>query len=71
MSQQYRAADGETVDQICRQYYGYSNGSVEAVYEANRGLADHGPFLPAGLVITLPELGEIEQKVEVAKPIWN
>lgn len=71
MSQLYRAAEGETVDQICRQYYGFSNGSVEEVYEANRGLADHGPFLPAGLVITLPDMQESEQEAEVNRSVWD
>ncbi len=72
MSQQYRAAEGETVDQICRHYYGYSSGAIEAVYNANPGLAEHGPFLPAGIVITLPVLtARQERKTGKKVELWD
>ncbi len=45
---------GDTVDIICHRFYGHTNGVIEAVLEANHGLADHGLTLPAGLKITLP-----------------
>lgn len=51
----YRTKDGDVLDLICRTYYGDQPHSVEAVYEANRGLAAHGPILPAGLLIDLPD----------------
>ena len=47
---------GETVDLICRRHYGDESGYAEAVYETNRGLAAHGPFLPVGLSILLPDM---------------
>lgn len=47
---------GETVDLICRRHYGDESGYTEAVYDANRGLAALGAFLPAGVVILLPEI---------------
>ena len=47
--------DGDVVDLICYNHYGYTAGVTEQVLEQNRGLADHGPVLPAGVVITLPD----------------
>lgn len=51
----YRTKDGDVLDLICLRAYGDSVYSVEAVYDANPGLAAHGPILPAGLLIELPE----------------
>lgn len=53
----YNTKDGDTVDAIAWKFYGStSNQVVEAVLAANRGLADHGPKLPTGVAIVLPEL---------------
>ncbi|MFR0674653.1 tail protein X [Enterobacterales bacterium AW_CKDN230030176-1A_HGKHYDSX7] len=41
---------------ICQHHYGHLTGSVEAVLEANPGLARQPQPYRAGLVITLPEL---------------
>lgn len=54
--QQYRTKSGDRLDQVCGQYYGHQTGAVEAVLEANRDLAEYGPNLPAGLLISLPDL---------------
>lgn len=51
----YRTKTGDVLDLICHRHYGDRPHSVEAVYDANPGLAAHGPVLPAGLVITLPD----------------
>lgn len=57
MATAYRTRDGDSVDWICWRAYGrLSAGLVEAVLEANPGLADNGPLLPGGLRITLPEI---------------
>jgi phage tail protein X len=59
MIQQYRTKEGESLDSICYNYYGTtSSGQVEATLEANRplNLPAYGPELPAGLIITLPEV---------------
>ena len=56
MAQIYRCKDGDMLDWICWKYYGRQAGAVEAVLEANSGLADRGPVYPAGLEITLPDL---------------
>lgn len=53
----YTTKDGETLDYIAWKYYGATdNRVVEQVLEANAGLADHGPILPAALRITLPDI---------------
>ena len=56
----YRTKDNDTLDAICHSYYGSSSGYVEAVLEANRGLAVHGAVLPAGVTILLPDLSELK-----------
>ncbi len=51
-----RTVDGDRLDALCRAHYGAQSGVVEAVLEANPGLADYVPALPAGLLVTLPDL---------------
>lgn len=51
----YVTKDGDTADFIAWKHYGNQNaGTVEALVDANHGLADMGPVLPSGLVINLP-----------------
>lgn len=54
MSALYRTVDGDVVDAICARILGATEDVTEAVFDANPGLADHGPILPAGLVLQLP-----------------
>lgn len=54
----YRTRHDDMVDRICHTYYGTSRHTVEAVLEANPGLADFGARLPEGRVILLPDLPE-------------
>ena len=57
MARKYRTRDGDSVDWICWRAYGrLSTGLVEKVLQANTGLADRGPVLPAGVSITLPDI---------------
>ena len=57
MTQTYITSDGDTADSIAWKVYGTQGARVvERLLEANKGLADQGPELPAGLVVTLPEL---------------
>ncbi|MDD2059051.1 tail protein X [Pseudomonas sp. GD03860] len=55
MADQLRTRQNETVDAVCWRHYGRTAGVVEAVLEANPGLAGHGPVLPIGLLINMPE----------------
>ena len=43
------------LDTICQSYYGHLNGTVEAVLDANQGLADEVQPFRAGVVIYLPD----------------
>lgn len=62
-----RSVDADRLDWICRSYYGeLFPGAVEAVLDANPGLAALGPVLPAGVEIEMPDL---TPPVVVAKPI--
>ncbi|MDF2395774.1 phage tail protein [Pseudomonas sp. 3MA1] len=51
-----RTSDGDLLDTLCHQHYGHLNGSVEAVLDANQGLADEPQPFRAGVLIVLPEL---------------
>lgn len=51
----YRTRDGDMIDQICATHYGTEAGHAERVYAANPGLAELGPVLPSGVVVTLPD----------------
>lgn len=53
---QYRTKYNDVLDAICYRYYDGRLGATESVLEANPGLANQGPLLPAGLIIQLPEL---------------
>lgn len=51
----YTTRENDVLDEIVWRHYGrQDNGLVESVLESNRGLADYGPELPAGLFLTLP-----------------
>ncbi|OXJ41009.1 MULTISPECIES: tail protein X [Burkholderia] len=52
---------GETLDALCWRHYASTAGTVEAVLEANPGLAELGVVLPMGTVVDMPELDTIEQ----------
>ncbi len=51
---QVTALQGDSVDSLCWRHLG-SSDAVEAVLDANPGLAALGPILPMGTVITLPD----------------
>lgn len=70
MASKYTTKQGDTVDYIAWQAYGTQDGHVvEMLLDANRGLADRGPILPAGLRITLPAAPEPEQENGVR--LWD
>lgn len=55
MSTTYTTKEGDTADEIAWRYYGSGVArATEQLLEANPGLADYGPLLPAGVVVTLP-----------------
>ena len=66
----YRTIAGDMLDAICYQHYGGTKGYVEAVLEANPGLAKESPLLPAGLIIMLPDLPTLPQQLSVVR-LWD
>ncbi len=51
----YLTSTGDSVDFIAYKHYGSLDGKVmEQLLAANKGLADYGPTLPAGITIILP-----------------
>ncbi|BCQ60773.1 tail protein X [Pseudomonas protegens] len=63
-----RTSDGDLLDTLCHQYYGHLNGSVEAVLDANQGLADEPQPFRAGVLIVLPDL---PVTTEAALQLWD
>lgn len=53
---QVRALQGDTVDLLCWRHLGRTTGVFEQTLQLNQGLAAHGPVIPEGLAVTLPDL---------------
>ncbi|WP_433898193.1 tail protein X [Pseudomonas sp. PSE1(2024)] len=56
MAMTCRTSEGDLLDTLCYHAYGHLNGTVEAVLDANQGLADEPQPHRAGIVIELPDL---------------
>lgn len=66
----YRSSEGDTVDLMAWKFYGrQNNGVVEAVLQANPGLADRGPILPEGVRVALPDVTPDESTASVR--LWG
>ena len=63
-----RTASGDVLDTICQNYYGHLNGTVEAVLDANQGLADEPQPFRAGVLIRLPQL---PVRAEAMVQLWD
>jgi phage tail protein X len=70
MATQYVTKQPDMVDDIAFHVYGKSDGATEAIYAANPGLADYGPFLPPGVTITLPDLSSDAPQLQTVK-LWD
>lgn len=67
----YLTRQDDILDDVVFRYYGDTERRiVETVLEANRGLADCGPVLPAGLAITLPDRAP-EKPAETLTRLWD
>lgn len=66
----YRTKQNDVLDDVVFRFYGDTERRiVEIVLEANPGLADLGPVLPAGVLVELPD-----RPATSAKPLtrlWN
>lgn len=65
-----RAQQGDTVDALCWRHYGKTQGMVELVLEQNPGLADHGPTLPHGLAIEMPDAPQQKTNTPLLR-LWD
>jgi phage tail protein X len=61
---------GDMVDAIAYAEYGYRPGAVEAVFEANPGLCEHDPMLPAGVAVVLPDLAA-DTGIAASLRLWD
>ncbi|WP_421865099.1 tail protein X [Motiliproteus sp.] len=68
---QVRAQQRDTIDLICWRYYGRSAGVTESVLEANPGLAEHGPQLPHGTLVNLPEIATTQPATAAPVQLWD
>ena len=71
MTQTVYARQGDTVDAICWRVFGTTAGIVETVYELNRGLAAHGPILPMGTPVILPDARAVGTRVLTTLQLWD
>lgn len=68
---QIRARQGDTLDAICWRYYGRTAGCVEALLDANQGIASHGPVLPMGTLVTLPDTPPAQTDKTNTVKLWS
>ncbi|MGB0695978.1 MAG: tail protein X [Rhodospirillaceae bacterium] len=68
MAAQIRSLSGDMVDQIVWSHYGDAD-MLGSVLDANPGLAEHGPLLPAGLLIHLPDRSA--PIASVTRKLWD
>lgn len=68
----YTCNDGDQLDAICKDIYGYSRGSTEAVlsHESNRELARKTPDLEAGDQVYLPDLPPQDSRIPTLN-LWD
>ncbi|BBH44775.1 tail protein X [Pseudomonas sp. KU43P] len=54
-----KTSEGDVLDTLCHHYYGHLDGSVEAVLQANQGLAEEAQPFRSGVSIRLPTLATV------------
>ena len=64
----YRTRQSDTADLIAFAYYGKTDGALEALLDANPGLAD-SEVLEAGIDIIMPVLSTAPEKTTTA--LWS
>lgn len=66
-----RTSDGDLLGTICHNFYGHLNGSVEAVLDANQGLAEELQPYRTGVVIVLSDLAASAQEHVTLWDLWT
>ena len=62
--------DGDMIDALAYRHYG-AEGHLPAVLEANPHLAQYGPVLPAGVVISFPEIAAPSAPTRATIRLWG
>jgi phage tail protein X len=65
------ARDGETVDEICWRVLGKTASVTEQVLDLNPGLAAHGPCLPGGITVILPDAASAATATVDIVQLWD
>ena len=69
-SKVYCTKQFDVLDALCHEWYGGTQGTVEAVMEANPDLAELLPILPPGVMIFMPTLPKPHETTTLAR-IWS
>lgn len=64
-----RTHQDDTVDSLCWRHYGATQSVVEAVLQANPGLAELGPMLPQGMQVRMPVI--TTPRVQPVIQLWD
>ena len=65
----YLSKQGETIDLICWQYYGFQKGAVEKVLAANPIFRLLDEVLPIGTVVRLPRIEQPQEDKTIR--LWD
>jgi phage tail protein X len=68
---QVRAQQGDTVDLLCWRHLGATSEVVEQVFEMNPDIAQFGPILPHGQLVTLPDTVPTATKQNQPLQLWD
>lgn len=71
MTMLVRAQQHDTLDLLCWRHLGATASVVEAALELNPGLAEDGPFIAHGRLVTLPELSATPIKPLQTVSLWD
>ncbi|SDK68252.1 tail protein X [Billgrantia gudaonensis] len=66
-----RAHQGETLDRLCHRVLGRTAGVTERALAMNPGLAELGPVLPQGTLVTLPDAPADEPAIADTIQLWT
>ena len=71
MAMTCRTSEGDLLDSLCHSYYGTLVGIVEAVLQANQGLAEEVQPYRAGVLIYLPDLPDLKAAETEQVTLWD
>ncbi|KAF3999232.1 tail protein X [Glaciimonas immobilis] len=66
-----RAQQHDTLDLLCWRHLGATARVVEVALELNPGIADGGPFIPHGHLVTLPDPSAVPTNTTQTISLWD